>query len=141
VDEQGHMPWLHIQVSQSRDCTFSEVYLREPMLMALPTYFLINEARGFPGMIGSIDVCIGSGRTSLLHDKDSIVSMQRNELLFLSLLHHKIYWFGALSLAQRVSIMTSTCSSALRYSLGLQKAMLQWFDMRWMANNITTATI
>jgi hypothetical protein len=61
------------------------------MLMALPTYFLINEARGFPGMIGSIDVCIGSGRTSLLHDKDSIVSMQRNELLFLSLLHHKIY--------------------------------------------------
>jgi hypothetical protein len=59
-----------------------------------------------------------------LHGRDNIDGMVRDALWFLRLLHHMIYAFATLSLAWRLPTMTSTCSSALRHSLGLWKAIL-----------------
>ncbi|XP_019094708.1 PREDICTED: uncharacterized protein LOC109130016 [Camelina sativa] len=51
---------------------FGDEYLRRPTPEDLQRLLDIGELRGFPGMIGSIDVCIGSGRIARLHGKVNI---------------------------------------------------------------------
>jgi hypothetical protein len=58
----------------------------------------INENRGFPHMLGSIVVYIGSRRTALLHDRGSIQGMLRVARSYLRPLLAKIYGFGILFL-------------------------------------------
>jgi hypothetical protein len=55
---------------------FGTVYLREPTIEDIARLLPINEARGFLGMIGSIDCMHWSGRTACLHGTGSIVGMQ-----------------------------------------------------------------
>lgn len=40
---------------------FSSQYLRTPNIVDVARILACNEARGFLGMLGSIDLCIGNG--------------------------------------------------------------------------------
>jgi hypothetical protein len=96
--ERDHIPWFDVQVLQTHDiAVFDEVYLDD-----MARLLSISEARGFQGCLEAQLVCIGSGRTILLHGRDSIVVMHMDALRFLRLLHHTIYGFGTLSSAWQV---------------------------------------
>jgi hypothetical protein len=76
---------------------FSARYLSEnQMLMTLPAYCRSMKQRGFQRWLEAYIICIGSGRTSLLHGRDNIAGMQKVALWFLRLLHHIIYGFDTL---------------------------------------------
>lgn len=98
---------------------FGEVYLRQSNVADTACLLSINEARGFPGMIGSIDCMHWEWKNCLFAWQGSIVNMHRDALSFLRQLHRRIYGFGTLSLAWPVPTMTSTCSSGLWSSPGL----------------------
>jgi hypothetical protein len=54
---------------------FGKVYLREPNAADTARLLSINESRGFPRMLGSIEACIGSGRPILLLGRGNIAGM------------------------------------------------------------------
>ncbi|KAK1601704.1 hypothetical protein QYE76_018398 [Lolium multiflorum] len=72
---------------------FGEYYCREPTVENTRRLLSINESRGFPGMIGSID-CTGSGKTFHLDGRVRTAGMRREKLSFLKLSYLKIYGFG-----------------------------------------------
>src|SRR3954470_21811758 len=72
--------YLRIAESIALDClyrfcraviaVFGEEYLRSPTAEDTARILAVNESRGFPGMLGSMIACIGSGRTVHLNDKE-----------------------------------------------------------------------
>lgn len=51
---------------------FSSKYLRQPNTKDIKRLLHVGEARGFPGMLGSIDGMLGFGTCVLLHGKACI---------------------------------------------------------------------
>jgi hypothetical protein len=78
---------------------FDKYYLREPNMDDIARLLSINESREFSRMLGSIDACIGSGRTDLLVGKGSSKGIRRGAPLYWRLLPHRIFEFGTPSLA------------------------------------------
>jgi hypothetical protein len=75
---------------------FGTIYLREPTVEDTSRLLSINEARGFPGMIGSFDCMHWKWKNCLLHDKGNIAGIPRGALSFLKPWHHTIYGFRTL---------------------------------------------
>jgi hypothetical protein len=92
----------------------------------------INEKRGFLICLKALIVCIGSGRTALLHGRGSIQVMLRVARSYLRLLLAKIYGFSILFLVWQGLITISTSSSDPLYLVGLRMAMpYQWVLRLW----------
>jgi hypothetical protein len=104
---------------------FGKYYLRGPNMDDTARLLSINESRGFLGCLLALTTCIGSGRTVLLVGKGSSKGIRR-----VAPLYWRIFGFGTPSLVWRDQTMISMRCIALRYFLGLQKALLLRFPIR-----------
>jgi hypothetical protein len=101
---------------------FGVVCLREPNVTETARLLLINKARGFWGMIEAL---YEMGVEEVAFCMAGAVYMELEGcIVILEAVASHIYGFGTLSSELLVLTMTSTCSSSIRYCLGLQKAMI-----------------
>ena len=78
---------------------FGPQFVREPSVADTERLLAISEARGCPGLLGSLDYMHLNGRTAQKLYKGNIRAMLRSPASFSRQLHHMLCEFGTLSLA------------------------------------------
>jgi hypothetical protein len=104
---------------------FGEYYLREPNTDDTAHLLTINESRGFPEMLGSID-CMHWQWKNYPFGWQGQFKGHNEELL-----PHMIFGFDT-PLVWQDQTMISMCCTTLRYFLGLPNALLLRFSMSSM---------
>ncbi|XP_074277044.1 uncharacterized protein LOC141600700 [Silene latifolia] len=83
---------------------FGNEYLRRPNPQDLGRLLHMGKARGFPGMLGSIDLhAFGSGKIVPQHGRDNMPGEVQSQRSFWKQLLHTIYGYGMPSSAHQIS--------------------------------------
>ena len=101
---------------------FGPEYLREPTAEDTTRLLAMNASRGFPGMLGSIDCMHWERKNCPFAWQGQYTGHVRACTVIPEAVCLKIFGSGTLSLAWLDHTMISTCFSARRCLLGLQKA-------------------
>jgi hypothetical protein len=107
---------------------FGEYYLREPNKDDTTRLLSINESRGFPRMLGSIDYMHWQWKNYPFGWQWQFKGHKEGCTI---ILEDVIFGFGT-PLAWQDQTMVSICCIAIRYFLGLPNVLLLRFPMRSM---------